>query len=162
MRVIEEFHALTKYYSGERGSFVFLLQGSNQPCVLHYLSLNIFLTFFAVLNNQEQIWHVVYLLFNNEDQSTTKKFVLDFRLQIKFLASFIFFLISVKQSSRVQTKKELCIVWDFGSCKDWIYQSFVVVSLNGVTSLWTVGLDYVADLFYCFVFKCGNCFRHLC
>lgn len=91
MRVIEEFHALTKYYSGERGSFVFLLQGSNQPCVLHYLSLNIFLTFFAVLNNQEQIWHVVYLLFNNEDQSTTKKFVLDFRLQIKFLASFIFF-----------------------------------------------------------------------
>lgn len=110
MRVIEEFHALTKYYSGERGSFVFLLQGSNQPCVLHYLSLNIFLTFFAVLNNQEQIWHVVYLLFNNEDQSTTKKFVLDFRLQIKFLASFIFFLISVKENSRVQTKKELRVV----------------------------------------------------
>lgn len=65
-----------------------------------------------MLNNQEQIWHVVCLLLNNEDHSTIRKFVLDFRLQIISLASFLFIFLKIclKQSSRIQTKKELCIV----------------------------------------------------
>lgn len=67
-----------------------------------------------MLNNQEQIWHVVCLLLNNEDYSTIRKLVLDLRLQIISLASFLFlfFLICLKQSSRIQTKKELCVVFE--------------------------------------------------
>lgn len=89
-RITEKFLALTKYYSGEKESSYFLLWGSHQTCVLHYLSLNISLTVFACVKQSGTNLACSLLMLNNENHSRIRKFVLDFRLQIISLASFLF------------------------------------------------------------------------